>query len=690
MSTGQHLNLLLYKRVYLIRSAEKAIIKYYNEDDMKTPMHMSMGQEAIAAGVCMALGEENQAFGYYRSHALYLAKTGETDQFFAEMYGKATGIVRGKGGSMHLASPDRGLMGVSAVVASTIAPAVGTAFANKYQKNGKIVAAFFGDGAMEEGVALESLNVACLMELPVIFVCEDNGLAVDVTSHERQGFKSIAHLAQAYNCLFLQSESTDPEEIYNLTQRAMRHIRVVGTPVFMHLKYYRILQHIGINSDFDENAPPPKGGFEKTGYRSKEEHECGLRNDPVNITREKLLNLGITNLELKALEGEIDKEVEKSIVRAKKAPFPKTSETYDHVYAPATVVANSNIPKADENRMITFCDALNESIRQEMERDSNVFVYGIENKVFGSLKGLAEQFGESRCFATPLSEEAMTGFGLGAALNGLRPIHTHIRVDFFLLAMNQLINMISSYHYGVCGKLRVPLVIRAVVGRGWGQGFQHSKSLHGMFAQIPGLKVIMPTTPDDAKGLLTSAIRDDNPVISIEHRWLYWQEGNVPEAPYAIPLGEPNILRRGSDITVVATSWMNVEAVKAAKILAKRGVELEIVDPRTAVPLNDELIVNSVNKTRYCIIADNDWLHCGFSAELATRIYTKCFGNLKAPIARIGFANTPCPTTRVLENEFYPNAVKIIRAVENQLGLSPTDLSQEEFYSHEKRFKGPF
>ena len=340
--------------------------------------------------------------------------------------------------------------------------------------------------------------------------------------------------------------------------------------------------------------------------------------------------------------------------------------------------------------MITFADALNEALHQEMARNSHVFVYGIENKMFGTLTGLEERFGQKRCFATPLSEEAMTGFGLGAALNGMRPVHNHIRIDFFLLAMNQLINMIAGYHYGVAGQLKVPLVIRAVVGRGWGQGFQHSKSLHGMFAHIPGLKVIMPTTPYDAKGLLTSAIRDNGPVISIEHRWLYWQEGHVPKHSYTIPIGEPSILRKGSDITIVATSWMNVEAAKAATILAKRGIEVEIIDPRAAAPLDDEPIIASVGKTRRCIVADNDWLHCGFSAEIAARVSEKSFGKLKAPVLRIGFAATPCPTTRVLENEFYPNAVTIIRAVERELKLSPTDLSGESFYSHENRFKGPF
>jgi len=310
--------------------------------------------------------------------------------------------------------------------------------------------------------------------------------------------------------------------------------------------------------------------------------------------------------------------------------------------------------------------------------------------MFGSTAGILEQFGPERCFDTPLCEETMTGFGLGAALNGLRPIHMHIRVEFLLLAMNQLVNIISAYTYGTGGTVKVPLIIRAVVGRGFGQGYQHSKSLHSVFAHIPGLKVVLPTTPRDAKGLLISAIRDNNPVIFIEHRWLYWVTGEVPEDPFTIPLGKGNILRSGSDITVVGTSWMNVEALKAADILARQGVSVEIVDPRTIAPFDDTLIVVSVNKTGHCIVADHDWVDCGFGAEVAARVSEKCFGFLKSPVKRIGFAPTPCPTVRILENEFYPNAVEIIRAVEEKLGLPSLDLSHEDFFSHENQFTGPF
>jgi pyruvate dehydrogenase E1 component beta subunit len=283
----------------------------------------------------------------------------------------------------------------------------------------------------------------------------------------------------------------------------------------------------------------------------------------------------------------------------------------------------------------------------------------------------------------------MTGVALGAAISGLRPVQVHIRVDFVLLAMNQLVNMVSNLRYLSGGKLKVPLVIRAVIGRGWGQSAQHSKSLQGLFAHIPGLKVVMPSTAQDAYSLLRAAIRDENPVIFLEHRWLYDVSGEVD--PALDPgLGGPIVRRAGKDLTVVCTSWMNVEAMKAAEVLAKRGVSMEVVDVRTVTPLEVQPILDSAAKTRRCIVADYDWCFCGFSAELAAQISHAHWGRLAKPVERLGFAHVPCPTTRPLENLFYPGAVEIIRTAEKLLDLAPMDLGGETFYSYEERFKGPF
>lgn len=342
---------------------------------------------------------------------------------------------------------------------------------------------------------------------------------------------------------------------------------------------------------------------------------------------------------------------------------------------------------------ITFREGLNLALAKEMAEDPSVFVFGLDvadhKRIFGSTHDLVERFGKERCFGTPLSEDAMTGVALGAAISGLRPVHVHIRADFLLLAMNQIGNMMSNLRYMSGGKLKIPLVLRAVIGRGWGQSAQHSKSLHSVFAHFPGIKVVLPTTPQDAYSLLRASIRDNNPVIFLEHRWLYDTSGDVDEKE-TIPLGRAAIRRVGDAVSLVCTSWMNVEALKAAEILARSGIEVEIVDVRTVCPLDEETIVNSVNKTGHCIVADYDWTFCGFGAELAAVISRSCFGRLKHPVERLGFAPVPCPTTRPLENLFYPSAPTLIRAVETLLGLQESDLSGESFYSYEQRFKGPF
>ncbi|TRZ96034.1 thiamine pyrophosphate-dependent dehydrogenase E1 component subunit alpha [bacterium] len=314
------LNLELYRKLYTVRKTEECIREHYAENEMKTPMHMSMGEEAIAVGVCHALKKEDQVFGTYRSHAIYLAKTLDTDDFFAEMYGKDTALLKGKGGSMHLFASEFGFMVTSAIVASNIPVAIGAAFANKQKRNGKLVAVFFGDGALGEGNFWESLNVACLMELPVLFICEDNDLAIHTPARERQGFNSIAKIAAKFNCNVLKSDSTDAEIIYKLTRRAIKLIRDTKMPSVLYLKYYRYLEHVGVNEDFD------------AGYRSKSEFEKWFKNDPVSLQRAKLLRRGFKKQVL-GIEKRVEKQIENSLRLAKAAPFAEIKELYRGVFA---------------------------------------------------------------------------------------------------------------------------------------------------------------------------------------------------------------------------------------------------------------------------------------------------------------------------------------------------------------------
>ena len=343
---------------------------------------------------------------------------------------------------------------------------------------------------------------------------------------------------------------------------------------------------------------------------------------------------------------------------------------------------------------INYGSAINMALHLEMENDESVVVYGIgvnePVRIFNTTEGLVEKYGQQRVFDSPLCEDSMMGFSLGAAILGLRPVYIHIRVDFLLLAMNQLVNMISSFTYGTGGGQPVPIVIRAIIGRGWGQGYQHSKSLFSYFTHIPGLKVIAPSTPSDVVGLLRSAIRDNSPVIFLEHRWLYWAEEDISSDYPLVEIGKGRILQEGIDITIVAISWMTVEAVHAAQILHRYGVSVEVIDPRTLRPLDIELILSSVKKTGHLVVADGDWLNSGFSAEICAQVTEFAFSDLKSPPRRIGFADCPCPTVKCLENEFYPNAGDIVHAINAILGHPAMDLSEENFFSHEHRFKGPF
>lgn len=310
----------LYKRMYLIRRAEELIIKHYPEDEMKTPMHMSMGQEAIAAAVCHALGPEGQIFASYRSHAAFLAKTGDTDRFFAELYGKESGTASGRAGSMHLAAPDQGHMCSSAIVASCIPVAVGAAFANKRKQNGNISCVFFGDGALDEGGFWESLNVACAMRLPVLMVCEDNMLAVHTPTHARQGYKAITNTVSDFDCAIYAQDTTDVEIIYGLAEKAIDSIKQAGRPAFLYLKCYRYLEHVGIHEDFD------------AGYRSKSEFEEWLKRDSLALQRKRLEEIGYSAAAVVEHERSIDDQIQRSVRLAKGAPFPKAAELYKGVF----------------------------------------------------------------------------------------------------------------------------------------------------------------------------------------------------------------------------------------------------------------------------------------------------------------------------------------------------------------------
>lgn len=347
-----------------------------------------------------------------------------------------------------------------------------------------------------------------------------------------------------------------------------------------------------------------------------------------------------------------------------------------------------------KQRLIKYVDALREAQDEELARDENVFLFGLDvddhKGIQGSTVGLVEKYGKDRVFSTPLSEDAMTGVAIGAAMAGMRPIHVHIRMDFMLLCMNQLINMGAKSHYMYNGQVKVPLTVRTMIGRSWGQGGQHSQALHSLFCHIPGLKVVAPTNAYDAKACLKAAIRDDNPVVFIEHRLLYGIESYVPENTPVATLGKARILKEGSDITIVAVSHMAIIAMRARKLLAQIGISAEIIDPVSLRPLDMETIQRSAQKTGRLLIVDNAWLNCGLSAEIMTQMIERNAQTVQ--MARMGFADTTCPTTRCLEDHFYPSektvAQKAYHMIDgNAAKWEPTLVDDK---TELDAFKGPF
>ncbi|MBC8096751.1 MAG: dehydrogenase, partial [Akkermansiaceae bacterium] len=625
----------IYRSLYRIRRAEEEVARIYPTDKIKSPVHLSIGQEAVSVGVCEALQPQDVVFGTYRSHAMFLAKGGDLKAFMAELYGKSTGCAKGKGGSMHMADFSQGIMGTSAVVATTIPQAVGYAYALKRAKSNAVVVSFMGDGAVEEGVFHESLNWAALKKLPLIFICENNTYAIHTHQSRRQHLAAVCDLARSHGVPAERIEDNDVEKIFNrIGETAARMRQEHSGPAFFECMTYRWREHVGPGDDFH------------LGYRSAVEASAWKEKDAVRRIGERL------NPEVRAnIEKEVEAEVQEAIRFAEASPFPAPAELSTETFKETPTVSPVALVAAIDpgERTISFADAVHEAADQEMGRDASVIVFGLDvddpKAILGTTRGLPQKYGADRVFGTPLSEDAMTGAAIGMALAGLRPVHVHIRMDFLMLAMNQLVNIAAKTFYMYGGQASVPLVVRSMIGRSWGQGAQHSQALHSFFMHVPGLKVVAPSTPYDAKGCLIAAIRDNNPVIYVEHRLLHYQKGPVPEASYAVLPGKARITAHGTDVTLVGISYMQIECLRAQRYLESIGISAEVIDPIWLSPLDLATIVESVRKTRRLVIVDNGWLACGASAEIAAGVAEQLEGTGEVRIRRMGFAPVTCPTS---------------------------------------------
>ena len=673
----------LFRRALLIRMVEERIIDLYPHDKIQSPVHLSIGQEAVAVGVCAALAPDDWVFCSYRSHAFFLAKGGDPKAMFAELYGKSTGGAGGKAGSMHLTAPEVGLMGSSAVVASTIPHAVGAAYASKLNGDGRIHVAVFGDGATEEGVYHESMNFAALHRLPVLFVCENNGFAVHSRPEARQSYRIGEH-ARSYGLPVHRVEAGyDFVRVLEGVAPMVGALRNGDGPQFVEISTCRYKEHVGPNDDFD------------AGYRSVDEIAAWRERDPLIVDRATA----------QRLRPSIEQEIDAAVAHAEQSPWPGRPELLSDMDSPVayppTPLPLSLIGDVGGRETMTYRDALFTTMHGAMVESPSTIILGQgvddHKGTFGSTLGLHEEFGADRVFDTPLAEEAVAGISLGAALNGLYPIQTHIRSDFMILATNQIINLMAKYRYMFGGRYEVPLLIRAVVGRSWGQGAQHSQSLQSLFAHIPGLVVFMPANAQsilETYPFVTGAYR--GPVISLEHRLLYDLDFEIDNEALAVPKMPltSRKMREGKDVTIVATSIMVLEAQRAAQHLADAGIECDVIDMHCVSHPDHAMILESIAKTGKLLVADTSWLSYGVAAEVARIVLRRDPGLLKAPMAALGMQPVPCPTAKTLEDMYYPNLADFVDAVaklvtgrDDHRVTLPNEQSMADVY---KRFRGPF
>jgi len=660
------------RQVKEIRALENNIAELLSKAVLKGASHLYAGQEATAVGTVAALRDDDlitsthRGHGHAHAHGDKAAKTPEAkqehyDKMMAEVLGKSGGYCKGKGGSMHIADVSHGNLGATGIVGGNLPVAVGAALAQKLQGTDRVVVCFFGDGASNEGTFHEALNMASAWNLPVIFVAENNMYGMSVPWSHVTKLPDIASRACAYGIPGEVVDGMDVLAVRGAVAKAADRARSGAGPTLIEAKTYRYYGH----SHSDPRA-----------YRTREEEKAWKLRDPITVLRDEMFSVGwLTEEQFDKQDEEVQDKLDKAMAFATASPEPDAAETFTDVFAPLKTTAadvaaeralRERVRGDSTMRQISYAQALVEGAREEMLRDGSVFVMGedvgLYGGAYGATRGLFEEFGQWRVIDTPISEATIGGAAVGAAMAGTRPIAEIMYVDFTPLAMDQVANQGAKNRYMFGGKTTVPMVIRTEGGAGRAIAAHHSQSLESLWTHFPGIYVVMPSTPYDAKGLLKASIRDDNPVMFIEHKMLYKEKGPVPEEDYIIPLGVADIKRPGKDVTIVTYSRMVFRALEAAEQLAKEGIDVEVIDLRTLKPLDIDTITTSVKKTGRFVGVTESYENTSFINEVMVQINEQVFDWLDAPMVRVAAANVPVPRAEALEDVAIPNVGRIVAA----------------------------
>jgi 2-oxoisovalerate dehydrogenase E1 component len=639
----------MYRRMLVIRGFEERVAQLYRDGEVPGFVHLSIGQEASAVGACWPLRPADVITSTHRGHGHCLAKGLDPQGMFAELMAKEQGTNRGRGGSMHIADPKLGIFGANGIVAAGLPIAVGAAAASQLRADGAVAVAFFGDGAVAQGAFHEALNLAAVWQLPVIFFCENNGYA-EFSPTAAQHAAPLKRRATGYGVEYAAVDGNDVTAVAELTSDVVDAVRAEHAPFIVEATTYRWHGHY-------------EGDPER--YRSPEELQEWATRDPLVLHAERLRNEGVGDDEISSLADTVARELDEAVDTARRLPGPTPDTLHNFVVQPRPTRAEP-APPAEDAPVFRTMDAIRSALEIELANDDRVFVAGIDvgagGNVFGLTRGLRDQFGD-RVRDTPISETAVVGLGVGAAMAGMRPVVELMYLDFLGVCLDQLLNQAAKMPFMTGGAAPMALTVRTQFGAGRSSGSQHSQSLEALLAHIPGLTVVMPSTPADTYGLLRASIQDPNPVVFIENRLLYGMKGPQPPADYIVPIGEASVVRRGDDVTVVSWSRMLHESVAAAERLADEGVSVEVIDLRTIAPLDMATVLDSVRKTNKLLIAHEAVVPFGVGAEIAATVAREALNDLDGPIERIGAAATPPPYAPDLERAWLPDRDDITDAV---------------------------
>jgi TPP-dependent pyruvate/acetoin dehydrogenase alpha subunit/pyruvate/2-oxoglutarate/acetoin dehydrogenase E1 component len=639
----------MLRRMLRIRLFDEAALALQQQGLLPGPMHASTGQEAAVTGACMALRDGDWMTGSHRSHGHPIAKGAALGPLMAELLGRRDGVCAGKGGSMHLADFSVGSLGESAIVGAGIPIATGAGLAARIRHGDGVCLCFFGDGASNQGAFHEALNMAAIWSLPVVYLCENNLYAATTPMRDSTAVSDVADRASAYAMPGVVVDGQDAIAVHEAVCRAVERARAGRGPSLVEAKTYRYREHA-------DGEPIPDF------YRSRDEIEAWRARDPIALHRARLAERGVLDREAaERLERAVRVEIDAAVAFAKASAPPPVEAALTDVYAVGPAASRAAEPPPGQ-REISYLQAIFEAEREEMLRDSDVFLIG-EDVALLEATGVFEGVPRDRIWSAPISENGFVGMAVGAALCGLRPIVDLTIASLVYVAMDAIVNQAAKARYLYGNQAGVPLVIRAGLWHGHAYAAQHSDRPYPMFMNVPGLRIVVPATAYDVKGLLKAAVRCPDPVLVFEDKALWFEAGPVPADDYEIPLGRAAVRRAGSDATLVAIGSSLREALAAAEALAGEGLSVEVIDPRSLAPLDDATLLASVRKTGRLAIADPAHRTAGAAAEIAALVAERAFGQLRAPIARVATPDVPIPFSPALERSLYPRADAIAEAV---------------------------